>query len=933
MVTKTAKKTRKLPTSKECAEALGKQRVIEIYRSIGVRADGGSFMENNSGWVSVHSLFREDVNASAAFSPSTGNYSDFGDDSLDEFKSLGQVLFEKDPKFSSHFEAMEWLRSEAGLTSSTGKNSGKTAKRKTRAKPDKAREKTIDDSEQLPLKESLLKIGAYDYITREKYLYNSLRRWCDDHSPILPEILVDEFQVGYKYEKVRYKNSDGEDQWSRGVPCLWVPVYWFHDLNLQIGIKLFAMPLAPQHKKVIPAVVNRTVLKAVKTKLKLFKWAKGRQGIVIPESDRKRLLAGDTEGWSTLAVEGETDCFSAASVRPPESKIILFTNVDGAKEDFPGDWKNTFPTSFVYCLGDNDKPGQAGAKNKAQKPSLPGQKTMLVKLEGEIEEKHGRDLKDALAECVGDPDRGWSRVVEKMIYESKLVETEELTQGDEPQFTLQPEEESESDLDIANKFAESCQVGDVCPYYIIRERIYHWDGERYSEIPPKRLRNHLWKWLNENDYHPTQRKVSSVLDALEAVITTNNHSMTASLPHWRQEPLGDYPIDCDLRCCIPTQSEIIVPNDSLLPSEWERYPRSAALFTRDSHPWDYGIDRNGRIDWDLPEAFHQFLMQIFDGEESQINALQLCLGYWMSGQTNQQRIGFLVGPPRSGKGLLTRLCKKIIGESQVIGSGFFNLANNFGLSQFVNAKLAILSDERKVTKQVVEQVLPILLKISGEDDIPINEKYRAEYTAKVNARLLIVSNQLNLISDECQALSSRLVLLKTRRSFAGSEDVNLERKIFEELPGIVMWGAAGLARVLNGERLKSPEDTRDELEDMTDNDNPLNPFFRYLVADDPTTIPASERHCTDRAELLELARAWASAKGIEAFKTLSPRRLREALENRFHHVKPYQYRVKCHDKCDLEVGTRQWTFQGIRVDTEKIDFSPYPPVTTYNRKL
>ena len=93
MVT-TTKSRKKFPESSECAQAMGKQAVIAIYRSLGARPDGGIFSEGSNGMIGIHSLDRKDSNASAAFNPTTGVYCDLGGDETSSSKSLGQVLLE-----------------------------------------------------------------------------------------------------------------------------------------------------------------------------------------------------------------------------------------------------------------------------------------------------------------------------------------------------------------------------------------------------------------------------------------------------------------------------------------------------------------------------------------------------------------------------------------------------------------------------------------------------------------------------------------------------------------------------------------------------------------------------------------------------------------------------------------------------------------------
>ena len=71
-----------------------------------------------------------------------------------------------------------------------------------------------------------------------------------------------------------------------------------------------------------------------------------------------------------------------------------------------------------------------------------------------------------------------------------------------------------------------------------------------------------------------------------------------------------------------------------------------------------------------------------------------------------------------------------------------------------------------------------LKSISGEDPQQINPKGKAYIEVeKLRTRFVIMSNELQKLTDPTGALANRFIYLLTTQSFYGSEDVNLEAKL------------------------------------------------------------------------------------------------------------------------------------------------------------
>jgi phage/plasmid-associated DNA primase len=93
------------------------------------------------------------------------------------------------------------------------------------------------------------------------------------------------------------------------------------------------------------------------------------------------------------------------------------------------------------------------------------------------------------------------------------------------------------------------------------------------------------------------------------------------------------------------------------------------------------------------------------------------------------------------------------------------------------------------------KIVETLKSIIGEDEVSINEKHKAMFSARLKTRFIVATNALPRLMDASGALAHRLLFLPFEVTFAGREDTALEQKIEAELPGIANWCSVGLRRL------------------------------------------------------------------------------------------------------------------------------------------
>jgi putative DNA primase/helicase len=212
-------------------------------------------------------------------------------------------------------------------------------------------------------------------------------------------------------------------------------------------------------------------------------------------------------------------------------------------------------------------------------------------------------------------------------------------------------------------------------------------------------------------------------------------------------------------------------------------------------------------DADCPN-WYKFVAEVFDRDGQQIEALQDWFGYVLTHATYLQKILFISGPPRSGKGTILRVLTQLLGEDSVCSPRSASVAENFGLQPLLGKKLATITDARFGSRNA-SVIVERLLSISGEDSVSIARKHSSSITKKLGTKFIIVSNELPRLKDASGALASRFLILRTPKSFLGKEDSKLFEKLKSELPGILIWSLMGLSRLERTRKIIQPEATAD----------------------------------------------------------------------------------------------------------------------------
>lgn len=401
-----------------------------------------------------------------------------------------------------------------------------------------------------------------------------------------------------------------------------------------------------------------------------------------------------------------------------------------------------------------------------------------------------------------------------------------------------------------------------------------YDGTRYREISEQAVRNELYTRTEhasyekvnskgevvETDWNPNHRKISELLGAMKAVHALPDETRPGTWLDGRKDASG---------------SLIALQNTLLDPATRGTLPHTSDYFDTRSLPFSYD-----------PQAacprWLRFLDTCFPGDREAIDLLQEWFGYVLSGRTGMQKMMFLKGATRSGKGVTARVLRKLLGEENTAAPTFSSFGTNFGLSSLIGAPLAVIGDARSSSKVDMQLVIERILSITGEDQIDIDRKNRSIWTGTLPTRLMMLSNERPWFRDASGAITGRIMMLVYSRSFLGREDPFLDRDLEAELPGILNWSLDGLDRLDKNGRFTVPASSEQEMRDLADEISPIKAFVRERCELGPS-------HKVSGSDLL---RAWQDFNGEYPHEGQRERMLLKAqITSAFPEVKPAKVRV------------------------------------------
>ena len=279
-----------------------------------------------------------------------------------------------------------------------------------------------------------------------------------------------------------------------------------------------------------------------------------------------------------------------------------------------------------------------------------------------------------------------------------------------------------------------------------------------------------------------------------------------------------------------------------------------------------------------PALWLSFVDQVC-GSDDEKQLLQEWFGYTLSGDTWAHKGLIIIGPPRAGKGTIGHILSALLGNSMVTTPALHTLGDPFGLQSMVDKRMCLISDARLSNRADIMAVVEILLRIIGGDEVEVHRKYRESVTTRMDARVLMLSNEMPLLADGSEAITSRFLLIQLAQSFLGREDHKLLPKLMKELPGIALWAMEGYRRLIERGFFVEPKESVERRGEWYEENNPVKRFV-----DERCTVGNDQKIAMSK--LYAVYSTWAEEEGLARITSNAfSRRLRATLEGKIERVK------------------------------------------------
>ena len=381
-------------------------------------------------------------------------------------------------------------------------------------------------------------------------------------------------------------------------------------------------------------------------------------------------------------------------------------------------------------------------------------------------------------------------------------------------------------------------------------------------------------------FNPSPASVSAALDAVKSITHLPNQANTKP-PIWLEKYAANKP---DASKLISLRNGLFHIEDSLL------IPHSLGFFTQNSLPFAYNQSAQ------CPRWL-AFLQSVWGNDPESIECLQEMFGYIISGDTRQQKFFNIIGPRRSGKGTINKILVALLGQHNTVAPQLEELCDTFGLQPWLGKLLASFTDARAPERNR-SAVVSQLLRIVGGDTITINRKNKESWNGYLPTRIVVYSNEVLQLTENSNALTGRMIVLKMTKSFYNKEDADLAHKLEQELSGIFNWAVEGLHRRLErGGHFIQPKTGIELLEVMAELGNPIGSFCDDALEFDPEATVSKD-------EVFACYKHWALKKSL-------PPGTEMAFKRRFLAATQEHFVESSLDRTD---GARTHVYRGVKLN-------------------
>ncbi len=203
---------------------------------------------------------------------------------------------------------------------------------------------------------------------------------------------------------------------------------------------------------------------------------------------------------------------------------------------------------------------------------------------------------------------------------------------------------------------------------------------------------------------------------------------------------------------------------------------------------------------DAPK-WNEFLNQIFNGNQDLIRYIQKCVGYTLTGTTDEQCMFFLHGDKlkngSNGKSVFVETLSQVLGTYSETISPDVLMVNKFsGSSNGPTPEIAKMKGARMIITSEPDEGTRlsegIVKRLTGNEKITAREMYGESFTFMPTGVIWMSTNHKPIIRGTDDGIWRRLVFIPFLVQIPDSKkDLNLKDKLLREAPGILNWAVDG----------------------------------------------------------------------------------------------------------------------------------------------
>lgn len=303
--------------------------------------------------------------------------------------------------------------------------------------------------------------------------------------------------------------------------------------------------------------------------------------------------------------------------------------------------------------------------------------------------------------------------------------------------------------------------------------------------------------------------------------------------------------------------------------------------------------------------WEQFMTEVFEGETEVIDYIQRAFGYSLTGSTREQVLFLGHGVGANGKSTLMKFLRAVGGDYACnIASDTIKSKNTEShpaeIAQLVGKRIVTCVESTEGGKLHDERIKGL---VGG--DVQSARFMRGDWFSFLPVlKLWLVTNHLPKVTDDSEGFWRRMRRVPFEREFKGADmDLELDDKLFLELPGILAWAVRGAVE-WHRRGLQAPQKVMMATWEYRASSDPLADFISECCVVD------GEAMCT-AGEIFKRYQAWCEQQGMSRWDMLSNTSFGTRMTERYQ-------------KGKMNHGTRIYKGIRVRYDDEPADATRPP---------